>query len=595
MVDNPNACRVQRSEITNLRPNLTGPFFACWLIRLAHKYLIVNMLMGCKTGVIHRLSTLFCSLLLALVAGLPGCGPATRAEDERSIFRINLPSGLTSLDPAQASTQANLWMVSQLYETLLELDSSLHLQPALAHRYEVLEGGLRYRFYLRSGVRFVEDACFPGGRGRAVTAQDVVYSLTRLALPATASSGSWLLSGVVQGVDSLRRGQAARISGLIALNDSTVELRLVSPRSALPRLLTLPYAAIVPREAVEHYGKDFAHHPVGTGPFRLKHWQLGRSLVLLRNAGYWQAGLPRLEAIAVRFMPSRLTAFIEFKQGRLDFLEGLDPTFKDELLTPEGQLQPAWQRRARLQVSPQLATEYIGIRLDSLQTHPLLRQAWFRRVLSLGIDRPKLVRYLYNTQADASLHTFVPVGLGVGDSVLRYGYDPRLADSLLRARGYAGGRGVAPLRLLVSPGAQQLGEFLQQAWQDLGLTVELQTREGATARELIYRGQAELWRASWVADHPDAENFYLLFACDQLSPDGPNTTHHCDPAFDALLARLQSDAATSTVPLEDHLARELPVLPLFHYRTLRLLQPNIRHLPTEHLTGRLDLKRVVKE
>jgi peptide/nickel transport system substrate-binding protein len=459
----------------------------------------------------------------------------------------------------------------------------------------VLDGGLRYRLYLRPGVRFVDDACFPGGRGRVVTAADVVYSLTRLALPATAASGSWLLSGVVQGVDSVRRGQATRISGLSALNDSTVELRLAAPRSALLRLLTLPYAAIVPREAVERYGKDFARHPVGTGPFRLKHWHLGRSLVLLRNSGYWQAGLPRLQAVAVRFMPSRLTAFIEFKQGRLDFLEGLDPTFKDELLTPGGQLQPAWQRRARLQVAPQLATEYVGIRLDSLQTHPLLRQAWFRRALSLAIDRPKLVRYLYNTQADAALHTFIPVGLGVGDRVLRYAYRPQEADSLLRVRGYAGGGGVPPLRLLVSPGAQQLGEFLQQAWQDLGLTVELQTREGATARELIYRGQAELWRASWVADHPDAENFYLLFACDQLSPDGPNTTHHCAPDFDALLQRLQGDGATSPSALEDRLATTLPVLPLFHYRTLRLLQPSVRHLPTERLTGRLDLRRVVKD
>ena len=176
---------------------------------------------------------------LAALLALAGCGNAAQpAADERRVFRYNQPEALTSLDPAFARNQANRWADEQLFNGLLELDSTLLPAPALARRFSVSPDGRLYTFVLRPGVRFHDSEVFPGGKGRVVTAQDFVYSFRRILDAATASSGGWIFRGkVLEKPDGIPSDTC-----FMAANDSTLRIHLKEPFIPFLGILTMHYA-----------------------------------------------------------------------------------------------------------------------------------------------------------------------------------------------------------------------------------------------------------------------------------------------------------------------------------------------------------------
>lgn len=490
---------------------------------------------------------------------------------------MNLEAGLTTLDPAFARDQSAWWMTAQVFNGLVELDSNLNVQPSLAHRWEISEDGKIYTFYLRQGIRFQEDVSF-GGKARTVTAGDVLYSFERIRNPATASTGRWVFEG--------------KVATMSAPNDSTFVLTLTEPFPPMLGLLTMPYGFVVPREAVEHYGADFRNHPVGTGPFRFFRWEEGEKLVLHRNPTYWESTerqpIPALDAVVVSFIPSRLSAYVAFSSGQLDFLNGVDNSYKDEILTRDGQPRPDIARRFQVLTQPQLNTEYLGFQTDP-QTGVVpapLRDVRVRRALGLAIDRAALVRHLLNGVGTPATAGFIPLGLPGFDSaaVHGFGYQPDSARQLLAAAGYPGGKGVGPLTLYTTNNYAALGEFVQRAWQDLGLEVQLQFLQGGALRKQAYGGQIALWRASWIADYPDAENYLSLFYGPNAAPAGPNNTRHRDPAYDTLFTRARAETAPARrlqfyQQMDRLLLAHAPIIPLYYDRSVRLLQPTVQGLP----------------
>ncbi|NDD47908.1 MAG: ABC transporter substrate-binding protein, partial [Flavobacteriia bacterium] len=209
------------------------------------------------------------------------------------VFRYNEPTSLSSLDPAFARDQGHTWVAKQLFSTLVDTDSALEIQPNLALSWSSDASGMHWEFKLRRGVYFHDDACFPGGKGRQLWAQDVVYSLQRLLDPQTASPGAWVLENV------------AKVS---VLDSFTLAIDLKAFDPALLGRLAMPYCGIVPVEALEAYGSGFSEHPVGSGPFRFQAWARQEKLVLRRHPSYYEFDaqgqrLPYLEAVAIRFIP----------------------------------------------------------------------------------------------------------------------------------------------------------------------------------------------------------------------------------------------------------------------------------------------------
>lgn len=539
------------------------------------------------------LSKIIFSATIFLLAGLvfAACGEkrGVPGPDARTAFRYNQHNPITSLDPAFARTQNNIWAVESLFNGLVQLDDSLRVQPAIARAWAVSADGLTYRFWLRDDVFFHDDPCFPGGKGRKVVAADVVFSFERLLDPAWPKPGSWIFQD---------RVTAER--PFVAEGDSVFVLRLRSPFQPMLQILTMQYASVVPREALETYGRDFRRHPVGTGPFRFKIWVENQALVVLKNPDYFEkdaAGnrLPYLDAVKTTFIGDRKTAFLEFKKGNLDYLFGLESSYINELLTPEGELLPALAGDFYFLKNPYLNSEYLGIRFDSTVAGPL-QQRKIRQALNFGFDRAQLLRTLRNGVGRPANSGFAPRGLPSYDpaTVPGYRYDPARAAALLAEAGFPNGRGLPGITLLCSADYLDLCTFIVRQWEDLGIRVQIEATETATLRERMRKGQAPFFRASWIADYPDAESFLTCFYSKNGAP--PNYTGFKNAAFDQLYdaALRETDVEKRFVlyrEMEKILLEEAPVVFLFYDETAQFARRGIEGLPRNAI-NLLSLKRV---
>ena len=240
---------------------------------------------------------IFCVFCLAAILS---CQKKDK-DDGKKVFNINLDQNVTSLDPAFARNQNAIWMINQIFNGLVQVDSALNTIPCIAKNWTISDDNLTYTFNLRTDVFFHDDALFKNGKGRKVIADDFAYSFNRLIDPKVASSGGWIFSDKVKDANSFK-----------ALNDTTFQITLVKPFPAFMQLLTAQYCSVVPKEVVEHYGKDFRNHPVGTGPFKFKFWKEDEILVLLKNENYWEKNgkdrLPYLDAVKVTFITDKQSA-----------------------------------------------------------------------------------------------------------------------------------------------------------------------------------------------------------------------------------------------------------------------------------------------
>jgi peptide/nickel transport system substrate-binding protein len=530
--------------------------------------------------------------ILSTFVLLSGCDHPTQIEN-RSVFRYNQESDISSLDPAFARDQANIWAVNQIFNGLVQLNDQLIPEPAIAKSWEILDEGTRYRFVLRNDVYFHETTLFGASKTRVVTAADFVFTFERLINPAIASPGAWIFN------DKVVAQQA-----FVAINDTTFEITLKAPFPPFLGLLSMQYCSVVPREVVTYYGNDFRANPIGTGPFRFAFWEQQEALVLHRNPNYFEqeygAALPYLDAIQVSFLPDKQAAFLAFMQGKLDYISGIDPAFKDEILTRQGELKPAYQDKIKLQKAPYLNTEYLGILMENKSVNknsPLLQQK-IRQAINYGFDREKMMRYLRNGIGTAGTAGFIPPGLpGFDSSALQfYSYQPEKARQLLKEANYTSSS--ASIRLLTTPSYLDLCVFIQKQLQEIGLKVSIETSPGPTLRQLINKSEAPFFRGSWIADYPDAENYLALFYSKNFTPAGPNFTHYANPTFDqlyekALLTVGDKSRIALYMQMDSILREDVPMVVLYYDQLLRLVQPNISGLTTNPL-NLLQLKRVKK-
>ena len=255
-------------------------------------------------------------------------------DEGKTVFRYNEAANITSLDPAYARDQANIWATHQIFNGLVQLGPKLEILPCIAHSWDISLDGQTYVFHLRKDVYFHDSPAFPGGKGRRVVAEDIVYSFSRILDPKITSPGSWIFNSV---------------ENFGTAGDSTLIIRLKNPFPPFMGILTTLYCSIVPHEAIEKFGNDFRKNPIGTGPFRFKLWKEGVKLVLVKNEHYFEFDngnrLPYLDAVAITFLADKQSAFLEFVKGKLDFMSGIDPGYKDVLLTQNGDLRPVYKNK----------------------------------------------------------------------------------------------------------------------------------------------------------------------------------------------------------------------------------------------------------
>lgn len=536
----------------------------------------------------------YLKLLAFALVFLTGCRADRSDNQDKSVFRYNEASGISSLDPAYARGQADVWACNQIYNGLLQLDDSLLVKPCIAKSYTVSGDGLEYRFLLRNDVYFQDNDAFANGKGRKVVAADFVYSFNRILEPSTMSPGTWVFNQVLRDADGKPH--------FVAINDSILSIRLSRPFPPFPGLLTMQYSSVVPHEAVKKYGKEFRKNPVGTGPFKLFFWEERVGLVLHKNENYFETEdgkrLPLVDAVSVSFLSDKQSAFMEFVKGKLDFISGIDASYKDELLDRDGNLKEKYRKAFRMEKAPYLNTEYLGILMDSKNGSNPLMDVRIRKAINHGFDRERMIRFLRNGIGTPGVYGMVPPGMpGFNHTKVQgYRYDPQLTAELLTEAGYPGGKGLPLITLSTTKEYQDLCEFIQGQLAESGIRIKIDVNQGATHREMVARQKLDFFRGSWIADYPDAENYLALFYKPNHAPAGPNYTHYSSTTFDTLfqsaVMNTDLDARNNAYLIMDQtVMNEAPVVVLYYDQVIRLQGNHISGLGMNAM-NLLSLKRV---
>jgi oligopeptide transport system substrate-binding protein len=531
-------------------------------------------------------------LLITISASFLSC----RSSDERSLentFRLNYSSGtLESMDPAFAKALYDMWTAHMVYNTLVETNEQLQLVSSLAKRWEVSPDGLTYTFYLRSDVFFHDAPEFAGGRGRKLTAKDVVYSFARIIDPEVASPGAWIFNDRV-----------AEQHPFTYVDDTTFQMKLRTPFRAMPEILSMPYCSIVPHEVVEHWGKDYRSHPCGTGPFQFHYWDEGNVLVLHKNTKYWEYDavgnrLPYVPAVKISFIDSKATEFFLFLQGKLDFVNDIDGSFKDLVLTKSGTLKKEFENKINLNKRFYLNTEYIGILTDtsSAITKDLpTRNVLVRRAINYAIDRKKIVTYFRNGVGIPAQSGFIPAGMPSFDSSGSYGYhyDPNKAMELLAQAGYDHGRGMKPVTIITPDNWADVVNYIATQLQDVGIPVKVEVMQPNILKQQMSRSQAQMFRGQWIADYPDAETYLSVF--NSRFPAPPNYTRYNNPQFD----KWYDESMNAPDSVRWRIYRKMDSLAINMAPVVPLYYDQMKHFTGKRVTGftanpmnLIDIKRV---
>ena len=552
-------------------------------------------------------------LLIGILSALlvVSCGKRQDSEDGLSIFKYNESAGILTLDPIYAKDLPHIWACNQVFNSLVAFDDKMNLVPMVAKSWDISEDGLVYTFHLRNDVQFHEDKCFEGAAlrqaqgpsknggdkavepvetptSRVVTAEDFVYSFNRLVDKQLSSPGMWIFSSVKHENDQY---------AFTALDDSTFQIELSKPFPPFLGILSMTYASVVPKEAVEYYGDNFRSHPVGTGPFKFQYWKEGVKLVFRKNPNYFERDatgerLPYIDAVSVSFLIDKQVAFLEFIKGKFDFMSGIDARYKDELLTYDGQLRQKYEDKIELITEPYLNTEYFSFFIDTNDPLGPDRARALRQAVSLCIDREKMLRYLRNGIGEPGTGGMIPAGLPGHSPTIGYGYDLKRAQRLVaenHLEGYL-------LQLSTVADYADIGKFVQSQVEQIGLQCKMEVMPPATMRSMRSNGSLQFFRSSWVADYPDAENYLSLFTTSNFAPAGPNYTHYTNPKYDklydkALLCNDLQERAQYYTEMDSLMMQDAPVVVLFYDEVLRFVNKRVQNMGSNP-TNLLDLRRV---
>ena len=457
-----------------------------------------------------------------------------------SVYRRALER-VASMDPLQAASVPDSKAISLVYEPLLEVDYVARpyaLKPCLCEMPEVSSDNLVYTYRIREGARFQDDPCFPDGKGRPVTAEDVKFSLGRLADKSNASSGMWTMDPVAQ-VD--------------ALDARTVRIALKKPLHVFPWLTAMAYWAAVPHEAVEKYGEKFNEHAVGSGPYRLTEWWRNHRMVFARDPSWpgWR-DIPTTPCDTLEFLvvDDASTQWLMFLAGELDFLGEVSRDNWDAIVEPNGTLSADLEAKGmKLFGTPIMQVSYIGINMRDplLGSNRKLRQA-----LNCAFDFPVWRRFL-NNRVEACDGPVPPGVNGRLETPFPYAFDLEKAKKLMVEAGFS--NGIDPktgkrvsIQFAIghaTQSAREQAELLQSFYEKIGIRLEPQFMTWAAYLKAVSDGHVSLFMLGWVGDYPDAENFLQLFHSKNVSP-GANHSNYVNPAFD----RLYDAAMAAKTPAE---------------------------------------------
>ncbi len=481
---------------------------------------------------------------------------------------INEPS---TLDPARAGDSQVVFATGLLFRGLVQLDAQLRIKPDGAESWTVSEDTKTYTFKLRKGLKFSD--------GSEVTADDVVFSISRSLDPKTGGgNGAYYLSNIAGAAD-LIAGKADTLSGVAAIDPETVQIKLERPSAFFLYQLNFITGYILSRKNVTEGGEKWYEQPVGTGPFVLQEWQHNQKLILAPNPLYWAGPPAQLKQVEMVFYggdQGAVTAFNDYQTGEVDVIGAFGQVPVPAQFVPQVKDLPDFKS------APQFFVRYLGF---NNQKAPF-DNVKARQALAYATDRSQLVKLL-GAESVRAQDRILPGGIpGSELRVEGLPYDQNMARQLWSEAG------VDPaLKIVVSYGVEgdneKVVQFLVQQWkQALGVDITAEPLELQTFSQRLtdtFNDPAQglqMYYSVWGADYPDPQNWLSQ----QLrSGVGNNNGHYANAEFDEQVDR--ADVEVKDAPQRLKLYNQAEQIAVSEVGWLPLFSPNTNALVKTYVTG----------
>ena len=508
----------------------------------------------------------------AVIAGGAGCGGGgkeTPAGEENGGggtssggAELMLPGGdPMTLDPALAGDATSATYVVEIFGGLVTIDKDLKIVPDIAASWEVSPDGKVYTFHLRENVVFQYT-------NRLVTAADLKYSLERTADPDTASIVAEAYLGDIVGAKDMIRGRADSIKGGEVVDDFTLRITIDEPKPYFLAKLTYPTAFVVDKGQIESNPRNWMKKPHGTGPYKVKNWTPGESIVLEANDRY-HLGAPAIKT--VEFLLSGGSLLTMYENDEID----VSPVGINDI---ERVTDPSDPLSKDYVTADDLSVSYLGFNTQK----PPFDDPKVRQAFGYALDREKIVEVVRKNMLPMA-HSIMPPGLpGYNPNAKTPGYDPEKAKQLLAESKYGGTGGLADVTITQVGGGATTDpdtEAMIEMWKDnLGVDVQIEQTEEATFWQDLDKGQYQMFTAGWVLDYPDPEDILdLLF----YSTSRQNNARYSNPEVDRLLlqARTEQDVNKRLAlyqQTEQIILDDAPWIPLYYGRDHSLVKPYVK-------------------
>ncbi len=569
-------------------------------------------------------------LLAAGVFTLSSCGPedgpgggSKKANGNvyyGEVLKMNEVEDFRSLYPLDVTEVTSQRITNQVYEGLVKLaQSDLKVIPGLAEKWEKNADATVWTFYLRQNAKFHDDACFPDGKGRMVTAEDFKYCFDKLCESKPNNQQFYVtfkdrVQGANEYFESTQKGSpiAGGVSGVKVLDPHTLQITLNFPFAGFDNILTMPGAWLFPKEAVDKYGDNLRTHCVGTGPFKVKTIEEGNVVVLERNNEYWAEDefgnkLPYLDGVKFTFIKEKKQEFLAFRQGELDMIFRIPTEMHGQILT-EFKDAKSGNTPFVLQMTPAMSLTYYGFQnMGKIFNNKKVRQAF-----NYAVDRDKIIANILKGEGIAGKYGIVPPVDNFSDKgydftkLKGYDFEPDMARKLLAEAGYPGGKGFPPVTLQINSGGADRNVLTAQLIQSqlkevLNISVEIDMMPFAQHLDKLETGKTDLWRTGWVADYPDPETFLtILFGThvpDQLEErSSVNSVRFKNARFDSLFSAAMQEVDDKKryelyMQADQIALDEAAYIPIFYEENYRLVQNWIKGFDANAMEYR-DVTRV---
>jgi len=519
-------------------------------------------------------------LLLAFfpILAISGCGKSEGQSIEVPAGKIRyaaMGANVRGFDPGDIGDVTSSAVASQSYECLYQyhfLKRPYEVIPCLAESMpQVSKDGLVYTIKIRKDVYFVDDACFPNGKGRQLTVHDFIYAWKRIANIKYLSKNWWMFEGRIVGLDEFRNytkgvktakdvDYSKPVEGLKAIDEFTLQIKLKQPWPQIIYILAHLPSAPMAKEAVDHYGKGIVNVAVGTGPIKLKSWQRGGRIIFVKNPNFRKeyypsegepsdkangfladAGkpLPLIDGIVYDIVQESQPLWLMFLQGKID-AAGIPKDFFSQAVTQEKKLTPFLDKKGiNLIVQEDADTYWVGFNMED----PVVgKNLPLRRAMSMAWNRKEYIDIFANGRGLPAKGIFPPM-FKEFDKDFKNPWTEYNLDGAKKQMKEAEKINGGPITVtLAIPGAdttsRQNGQYFKRSMAKIGLNVKLDYLDWPMFQDKVKTKSVQIFTMGWVADYPDGENFMMLFYGPNESP-GPNNFNYKNPKIDEMFRKVQ--------------------------------------------------------